>query len=203
MKTRFAWTLGCALTAAWLTGCGSTPSAGTPDERSAIHNQCVAALNDMKAADPTLQSKMDSAYGYAIFPSVVNGAFAVGGAYGKGEVYKQGNLLGYADMSQANIGFQIGGQKYSELILFQNDTALTNFQQSTMAFDARATAVALASGAAAAADYTNGALVLTKAEGGLMLQAAIGGQKFRYMPSSEIKQAGTWHSDQEKSNKTP
>jgi lipid-binding SYLF domain-containing protein len=153
----------------------------------------MATLNDMKNTDPSLQGKLDSAYGYAIFPSVVNGAFAVGGAYGKGEVYKQGNMIGYADMSQANIGLQVGGQKFSELILFQNDTALTNFQQGTLEFDARATAVALASGAAAAADYTNGALVLTKAEGGLMLQAAIGGQKFRYMPSSEIRQAGTWH----------
>jgi lipid-binding SYLF domain-containing protein len=200
MKTRLAWTLGCALTAAWLSGCGSTPNVGSPDERTARHNLCMATLSDMKNVDPSLQQRLDSAYGYAIFPEVINGAFGVGGAHGNGEVYQRGNLIGYADMSQANIGLQVGGQKFSELILFENETSLSNFQSSTTEFDARVTAVALASGSAAAADYTKGVLILTRPESGLMLQAAVGGQKFRYIPASDVRQAGTWRSDQEHMN---
>jgi lipid-binding SYLF domain-containing protein len=211
MKTRMAWTLGCALTAAWLAGCGSTPNVGTPDERAALHNQCMATLTDMKNVDPSLQGRLDSSYGYAIFPEIINGAFGVGGAYGKGEVYQHGNLIGYSDLSQGNVGLQVGGQKYSELILFQNDRSLADFQGSTTEFDARATAVALASGSAAAADYTKGVLVLTRPESGLMLQAAIGGQKFRFMPANDLRQAGSWRSpedqrkweDQNRMNQTP
>jgi lipid-binding SYLF domain-containing protein len=90
--------------------------------------------------------------------------------------------VGYADVTQANIGAQLGAQKFAELILFENQRSLLDFQDSTTTFDARATAVAAASGAAAVADYTRGVIVFTMPESGLMAQAAIGGQKFRYVP---------------------
>ena len=41
---------------------------------------------------PAAISRMHEAYGYAIFPSVKKGAVGVGGAYGRGMVYEQGNF---------------------------------------------------------------------------------------------------------------
>lgn len=180
MKSRGSAMLACALTALWLTGCGVTPNTGNADERQALHTQCLETLKMFKDRDPTLPQRMDSAHAYAIFPEVVNAAIGVGGAHGDGEVFQGGRLLGYADMSQGNIGLQLGAQKYSELILFENDRSLSDFQGSTVEFDARATAVAAASGSASSADYTRGVMVFSMPQSGLMLQAALGGQKFRY-----------------------
>ena len=170
-----------ALTAVCFAGCGVTPNTGSAEERQILHGECQATLTDFTSSDPTLASKLTAAYGYAIFPHIVTAAVGVGGAHGNGEVYMGDRLVGYADVSQGNIGAQLGVQKYAELVLFENQRSLTDFQASTVVFDARATAVAAASGAAETADYTRGVIVFTMPETGLMVQAAVGGQKFRYV----------------------
>jgi lipid-binding SYLF domain-containing protein len=181
MTARLPAFFATALTAAWLSGCGVTPNTGSADERQTLHRKCEATLTEFKNEDPTLAARLTSAYGYAIFPDIMTAAVGVGGAHGRGEVYIQDRMIGFADVSLANIGVQLGAQKYGELILFENQQSLTDFQASTLVFDARATAVAAASGAAATANYTRGVLVFTMPETGLMAQAAIGGQKFRYV----------------------
>src|SRR6185312_306190 len=47
-------------------------------------------------------------YGYAVFPTVGEAGFGVGGAYGKGRVYLHGKLVGDTTMSQLSVGFQAG-----------------------------------------------------------------------------------------------
>jgi lipid-binding SYLF domain-containing protein len=168
------------IAAGLLAACGTTPNTGSYNQRELLHTDAQNALAQFKATDMSLEQKLDGAYAYAIFPNVVTAAVGVGGAHGNGEVYQNGRLIGYADLSQGNIGVQLGGQKYAELVLFQNDRSLSDFQHSTVEFDARASAVAAKDGAASAADYTNGVLVFALPQGGLMFQAAIGGQKFRY-----------------------
>jgi lipid-binding SYLF domain-containing protein len=81
---------------------------------------------------------------------------------------------------QGSIGFQLGGQAYSEIICFSTREALALFKSGNFAFDAQATAVALKSGAGANAKYSNGVAVFTMDESGLMFEASIGGQKFSY-----------------------
>src|ERR1700734_4375086 len=51
-----------------------------------------------------------SSYGYAVFPTVGKGGFIVGGAHGKGRVYRQGSVVGVATVNQVSVGFQAGGQ---------------------------------------------------------------------------------------------
>ncbi|HEY4330118.1 MAG TPA: hypothetical protein VGN88_10320 [Phycisphaerae bacterium] len=182
MKKQLPALFASLMTAALLAACGTTPNPGTTDDRINTHDQATGALSQFEQTDATLQSKLDNAYAYAIFPEVVTAAVGVGGAHGNGEVYQHGQLIGYADMSQANVGVQLGAQKYAELILFENDARLSDFQHSTIEFDARATAVAASSGAAATANYSNGVIVFSMPQSGLMFQAAVGGQKFRYTP---------------------
>ena len=102
------------------------------------------------------------------------------GAYGRGVLYENGVFTGYCDLVQGSIGFQLGGQAYSEIICFSTTEALTLFKTGNFAFDAQATAVALKSGAGANAKYSNGVAVFTMDESGLMFEASIGGQKFSY-----------------------
>ena len=117
-----------------------------------------------------------------MFPTVGKGAIGVGGAYGKGVVYHRGSFVGYCDLSQASIGFQLGGQAYTEIIAFETKDALQEFQNGDYSFNAQATAVALKSGAGANAKFKDGVAVFTMGEAGLMYEASIGGQRFSYLP---------------------
>src|SRR5215831_7153273 len=65
----------------------------------------------------------DTAFGYAVFPSIGKGGIGIGGAYGKGRVYEQGAYVGECSMKQATIGFQLGGQAYSQIIFFEDSRA--------------------------------------------------------------------------------
>jgi len=168
--------------AMFLAGCSTAPQ--TNSDRSQLQNDSDAAINDLKTQDSSLDNVLRHSYGYAIFPSVGKGAVGVGGAYGQGEVYQGGNLIGYADMTQATAGASIGGQTFSELIVFQTGDAIARFQSGQLTFDADASAVAAKDGAATNARWANGIAIFTQVKGGLMADAAVGGQKFNYEPVS-------------------
>jgi lipid-binding SYLF domain-containing protein len=163
-----------------LAGCATAPD--TEAKKTELHTSVDTAMTRIKALDPSLQKQIANAYGYAIFPSVAKGGAIVGGAYGHGEVYEQGKMVGWADLSQATIGAQLGGQSFSELILFENKAALDNFRNGKIKFAANASAVAMKSGAADTAKYTDGVLVFVEPIAGLMVEAALGGQSFSFQP---------------------
>lgn len=164
-----------------MTGCATAPTSIA--ERQALVDEAQAASVRFKAQDPGLNQFLQNAYGYAVFPNVGKGGFIAGGAYGHGTVYQGGQLIGYADMSQATVGLQAGGETFAELIVFQNKEALDRFCNNHLEFDANASAVALKPGVSTSAKYTSGVAVFTQAKGGLMFEAAIGGQKFTFVPA--------------------
>ncbi len=81
--------------------------------------------NTMKIfkASPEVRKFFDSAYGYAVFPTVGKGAFIVGAAHGTGKVYRGGKVTGITTMTDVSIGLQAGGQGYSQIIFFQDKRA--------------------------------------------------------------------------------
>ncbi len=82
-------------------------------------------------------------------------------------------------MSQVTIGFQAGGQKYAEVIFFEDAETYNDFISGNFEFAAQVSAVALTAGVSADAAYEQGLLVMTMAIGGLMYEASVGGQKFK------------------------
>lgn len=163
-----------------LAACGTTPNPGDSREREVLHARVAASMNDFRTVDPSVQRFFTSSHAYVVFPRIISGAAGIGGAHGDGEVYENGKFVGYADVSQGSIGVQLGGQKYGEILFFQNEGSFVDFKYSGMEFDARATAIAASNGAAATADYRRGVVTFTLPESGLMAQAAVGGQKFRF-----------------------
>jgi lipid-binding SYLF domain-containing protein len=141
-------------------------------------------------------------YGYAVFPTIGKGGLGVGGAFGKGRMYSQGKLIGDVSMSQLSVGFQAGGESYSQMVFFENKGALDKFTSGNFEFGANVGAIAItasasasggttgasaaASGgkkdAATAGEYHDGMVVFTIAKGGLMYEASVSGQKFSYTP---------------------
>lgn len=135
-------------------------------------------------------------YGYAVMPNIAKGGFGIGGAGGSGCVFAGGKHVGNVSMGQVTIGFQLGGQAYSQIILMQNKDTFEAFTDGNFEFGADATAVALTYGAAAGAGtqgasasagdsrasggWKRGMAIFTLAKGGLMYEASIGGQKYKF-----------------------
>jgi len=139
------------------------------------------ALGQMFKKVPELQEKVNSAYGYAIFPEIKKAGLIIGGAGGKGVVYRGGAIVGKAKMSQASIGAQLGAQKYMQLILFKNVEAYDSFTGGKLKFDAQVSAVAIeADSGSFNTPYKSGFLIYTMADGGLMFSASVAGQKFTF-----------------------
>jgi len=77
-------------------------------------------------------------YGYAVFPTIGKGGIGIGGGYGKGRVYTGGNYVGDTSMTQVTIGFQLGGQAYSQIIFFEDKRAFDEFTGGNFEFGAQA-----------------------------------------------------------------
>jgi lipid-binding SYLF domain-containing protein len=172
MRTHLA-VMALILSSAVLIGCSSNvPLAQRVDD----------TVISFRQEDPDIARFFDSARGYAVFPTVAKGGVGIGGAHGDGELFEQGRRIGRCELTQGSIGFQLGGQAYSELIFFETNAALNDFKNETFAFSAQASAVAAKAGASATADYADGVAVFTMPKGGLMYEASVGGQKFSYTP---------------------
>jgi lipid-binding SYLF domain-containing protein len=152
---------------------------------------------------PAAQPFFENAYGYAVFPTVGKGGIGIGGAYGKGQVYRKGMVMGTTTLVKATIGFQLGGQAFSQIIFFKDKRAYEDFTSGNFEFDLGASAVAITAGAQAKAGtegatagasvgprtgtqaktkYRKGMAIFVHTKGGLMYEAAIGGQKFSFKP---------------------
>jgi lipid-binding SYLF domain-containing protein len=139
-------------------------------------NAKAAFLKD----DPSMSKFFESSYGYIILPNVGKGGLGVGAASGNGAAYEGGALIGFANMTQVTVGFQAGGQAYSEVVFFENEEAFVRFKANKVEMSAQVSAVAAAAGASANAKYVDGVAVFTRTMGGLWFEASVGGQKFKY-----------------------
>jgi lipid-binding SYLF domain-containing protein len=164
-----------------LAGCSTAPR--SPEGRDALDQTARATLNQLKLEDSSLGIFLSSAYGYAVFPSIGKGGLIAGGSYGKGAVYERGNLVGFADVSQATIGLQAGGQSFSQVIVFQTREKLADFQSGNFTFTGNASAVAVQANAAAGTQFINGVAIFISDAAGLMAEASVGGQRFTYQPA--------------------
>ena len=121
-------------------------------------------------------------------------------SHGKGRVYEQGRYIGNVTMTQVSLGFQAGGQAFSQIVFLQDKRAFDEFTSGEFAFGAGVGAVAITSAANATASTTGasatasggkndattagefykGVAVFTIAKGGLMYEVTVAGQKFDF-----------------------
>lgn len=149
---------------------------GEVEEHDAKAQEAIAAF---KEKDSSVSRFFDAAAGYVVIPTVGKGGIGIGGARGKGLLYEGGEPTAIVTLTQLTIGFQWGGQAYSEFIFFEDQTALDHFKKGNYELGAQASAVAVTAGASADANYSSGVAIFTQAKGGLMYEASVGGQKFK------------------------
>ena len=168
-----------AIAAMFLIGCSTAPK--TDSEKADLEQTAQTALSRMQEQDPNIDDMIQKGNGYVIFPNAGKGAFVLGGGYGKGVVYDDaGQQIGFADITQLSAGAQIGGQSFSELIVFENQDALNRFKNNQLTFGANASAVIIKKGVGSATDFKDGFVVYIMPKAGAMAEAAVGGQKFTF-----------------------
>lgn len=72
----------------------------------------------------------EQASGLLVFPRVVKAGIGIGGEYGEGALLVDGETVQYYNTVSASIGFQLGVQVKSQIILFMTDEALDTFRNS-------------------------------------------------------------------------
>jgi len=152
---------------------------------------------------PAVAKFFKNSYGYAVFPTIGKAGFVVGGSYGKGQVYRDGKVTGKTAVMEGSIGFQLGGEAFSQIIFFQDKRAYDEFTSGNFEFGATAQAVVITAGVQAQAgttgtsagasagpktgvqaetEYVKGMATFVHSKGGLMYEASIAGQKFTFEP---------------------
>jgi len=162
---------GVVLSIACWTGSGW---AWDSDEAEELEPKVTETVEKILEKDEGMQSFIDKAAGYAVFPNVGKGGFGIGGARGKGLLMEGDEVTAIVTLTQLTIGFQAGGQAYSEFIFFEDDLALGNFKRGNYELGAQASAVAIKAGASADANFNGGIAIFTQAKGGLMYEATVG-----------------------------
>lgn len=168
-----------AITATTLTtGCAATRTAEA--DKDQMFEDVGVAIAAFKKADPGLELWFDHAYGYAVFPRVGKAAIGVGAAAGEGIVYDQGVSSGNSRLSQADVGLQLGGRSYREVIFFEDAATLAEFTDGEFQLEGNFTAIAAEEGSASRATYQDGVAVFVMSTGGLMVDISVGGQNFDF-----------------------
>src|SRR5262249_34557022 len=147
-----------------LGGCSTAPT--SPEGRERLIERGATALRERNAEVPGIAAFARQSHGYAIFPGVGKGGLGVGLAYGRGVVYAQGQHIGYADVAQASLGLQAGGQAYRLLVVFDDEAAVERFKRGRLDVAPNTSAVVAAGGYVVETRFIDGVAVIARPIGG-------------------------------------
>jgi lipid-binding SYLF domain-containing protein len=86
-------------------------------------------LDRMYRQLPGTRALAARAAGVLVFPAIVKAGFGVGGEYGEGAMRVGGRTVAYYNSVAASVGFQLGAQARSVVIMFMTPYALAEFQR--------------------------------------------------------------------------
>jgi lipid-binding SYLF domain-containing protein len=74
---------------------------------------------------------LKAAKGVLVFPGVVKAGIGIGGEYGEGALRIKGKTVDYYNTAAASVGFQLGAQKKTVILVFMQGEALKKFRASS------------------------------------------------------------------------
>lgn len=74
---------------------------------------------------------LKAAKGLLVFPSVIKAGFGIGGEYGEGALRIAGKTVDYYSTAAASIGFQLGAQSKTVILVFLDKDELKKFRDSS------------------------------------------------------------------------
>ena len=119
----------CAFLAMFLAIFISTSAMSASKEQ--IDTDVKAALAEFYEKSQAGKALAEKASGMLVFPKVIKAGIGVGGEYGEGALLVKGKTVDYYSTAAASVGFQLGAQQKSQVILFMNDDVLKKFRESS------------------------------------------------------------------------
>jgi lipid-binding SYLF domain-containing protein len=95
-----------------------------------IDIEVAAALKKFKLEVAGAEEFLAKAEGVLVFPDVVKAGFGIGGEYGEGALLVKGKTVDYYNTAAASIGFQLGAQFKTVVMIFMTKDALKKFRNS-------------------------------------------------------------------------
>ncbi len=95
-----------------------------------INANVKATLTTFYAQVKSGRELANKASAILVFPDVFKAGFGIGGEYGEGAMLEHGKTTGYYNTAAASIGFQVGAQMKSQIIMFMTRDALSSFKSS-------------------------------------------------------------------------
>lgn len=169
-----------------LTACSVAPKA---ENRATFTTESQAAKQWFASNVKGFDKQLSSSGGYIVFPGVGQaGAFFVGGAFGRGAVYdSDGRQIGWAALSRASLGLQLGAQGYKMVMILEDKKTMNHFKEGKWTGDVSATAVAANEGGAADAQFTDGVIVYVGDQAGLMAGISVALANVRYKNIDDLE----------------
>lgn len=112
------------------TGFGASAPNTHAASKTELDARVGAALQKLQEQEPAAVELLSKASGVLVFPRVLKAGFGLGGSTGEGSLLIDDQPVQYYRTMSLSIGFQIGGQTSSEVVLFMTDLALERFQNS-------------------------------------------------------------------------
>ncbi len=98
--------------------------------KAEIDENVKIALAEFYEKSQAGKALAEKAAGMLVFPKVIKAGLGIGGEYGEGALLVKGETVEYYSTAAASIGFQLGAQQKSQVILFMNDDVLKKFRES-------------------------------------------------------------------------
>jgi lipid-binding SYLF domain-containing protein len=95
-----------------------------------INIKADSALQRFKDEVPGGKEFLKRAKGVLVFPSIIKAGIGIGGEYGEGALRIGGKTVEYYSTAAVSIGFQLGAQSKTLVIVFLQNDALTEFRAS-------------------------------------------------------------------------
>ncbi len=144
-----------------------------------IDAESKAALDGLLADNEVAKALFDEAAGYAVFSVTKAGGFLVTGAGGSGVAINKGTgSRVYMRMGSGGVGFGIGVQQYSLVIMFEDLPHLERFMDGGWDSSATAQAAAGQEGVAVTSSFIDGVALFQTTDKGLIAIADVSGTRF-------------------------
>jgi lipid-binding SYLF domain-containing protein len=117
------------LSAASMLALAATPRRSEAASAREIDIDVDATLNRLFIEVRGSNDLANRAFGILVFPSIVKAGFWVGGEYGEGALRINKKTAGYYNSASASIGFQLGVQARSVVIMFMTPDSLASFRR--------------------------------------------------------------------------
>jgi lipid-binding SYLF domain-containing protein len=107
-----------------LNGCATSSTSRS------INLKVDTTLHLFKDKVPAGKELLQKAKGVLVFPEIIKAGIGLGGEFGEGALRIGGKTVDYYNSMAASIGFQLGAQAKSVVMLFNTSEALDNFRNS-------------------------------------------------------------------------